>query len=112
MRKSFNSISLEELKEALRYEDGKLYWKERPLHHFSSQRICNAWNAKHANKEAFTSINSTNHYAQGCFNKVSLLRSWVVFALHHNRFPNNQVRRFSYDRLDDRIENLYEYQPR
>jgi hypothetical protein len=33
-------------------EDGRLFWRERPLHHFKDARSRNSWNAAHAGDQA------------------------------------------------------------
>lgn len=112
MKKAFNEIDIAQMIEALRYDNGAVYWNERPLSHFTSERIMKGWNKKHAGKEAFTSINSSNGYKQGNFNGKRLLRCWAIFALHNGRMPTYVLKRRGYDRTDDRIENLYEHKPR
>ena len=47
-------ITLEYLNECFEpdYEKGILYWKERPRHHFRTERGYKIWNARFANKKA------------------------------------------------------------
>lgn len=106
-----HGITIAYLNECFRYEDGKVYWKERPNYHFTSVREWKRFNAQYANKEAFSSVNNTNGYAIGAFDKKKYLRSYIVYSLHHG-FPDRYVMRKDKCRTNDSINNLYEYQPR
>lgn len=98
--------SIEFVRQSLRYEDGKLFWLERPEHHFKTSRDCRAWNTRYSRSEA------------GCvkpqcggprctvnLNKRDIYRYHVVWALHTGEWAN-LIDHENHNQLDDRIENL------
>lgn len=99
----------EELRQLLRYEPetGKLYWKPRPAIMFDEIRHCNIWNARYANKEAFTSVKGSG-YRHGRVNYKPLLAHRVIWAMVHSRWPEAQIDHVDNDRLNNRIGNLRE----
>ena len=89
---------------------GLLYWKERPLHHFKSEGLCNKWNRQFANKQTFTSTDGEGYAYGGAtqngkrtFYKAHRIAWKMVYGIdpvqidHDNRI-----------RTDNRLSNLVE----
>lgn len=95
------------LRECFIEQAGKLFWKQRPIQHFASNRACSAWNARFAGKEAGYLNRRKNGDMRWmvCLDNSMLLRYQIIWAMvrgewveeldHENRRPS-----------DDRIENL------
>lgn len=98
----------EELRQLLRYEPetGKLYWKSRPADMFRETRHCNVWNARYANKEAFTC--ESHGYRAGRIYDVMMKAHRVAWAIHVGAWPVDCIDHVNGDRSDNRIANLRE----
>ncbi len=88
---------------------GTLHWRERPLEFFehckAPKRICAAWNARLAGKEAFT----TDHrkgYRRGMIFGRSYLAHRVIWALTTGAWPPEEIDHINGVKDDNRIENL------
>jgi hypothetical protein len=90
------------VRQCLRYQDGRLFWLERPREHFTANRVWNIWNARFAGKEA-GNINQSR--CMVTLDKQRLFRYWIVWALHHDEWRLG-LDHENRDSLDDRIENL------
>lgn len=101
-------IPIQYLRDALEYREGKLWWKHRPLEQFKNEKFQRVVNTKFAGKEAFANINKHTGYAQGSICNKLLLRSVIIFALAHGRYPTRSVNHINGIKTDDRIENLRE----
>lgn len=44
--------SVEYIRQCFHYENGKLFWLERPLHHFPDEHHFKCWNTRFRGKEA------------------------------------------------------------
>ncbi len=97
--------SVDYIKQALRYDDGRLFWLERPLEHFKCWRDQKAWNAKFAGKEAGCHDKTTNRIVIG-HNKMLMFRYHVVWAIHHGEWPTQNIDHENRNPLDDKIGNL------
>ena len=108
-----NIIPIEILIKLLRadFDAGNLYWLPRTVDMLSDKgngktANMNTFNAKSANKEAFT--------ASKCFYRIGRIfgknfkRSRVIFALYHGKWPENDIDHINQIRDDDRIVNLRE----
>ncbi len=101
--------SIEYVRQCLRYEDGHLFWLERPIEHFCDRRAFSTWNSRFKGTEAGTPKyhlrKSSKFRWHVSFNGVHILRHVIVWALHNNEWRNGIDHR---DRnpLNDRIENL------
>lgn len=104
-----NVVTAEYLNECFRYDDGRLFWKVRPLHHFRKPGIGAAFNNIYAGQEAFKNINKQHGYAQGSVNAQMMLRRYVVFVMMKGYAPTKSIKSFDGDKQNDRIENLYEH---
>lgn len=111
--KPVNFPSPELLRELLRYDPatGKLYWLERTPNMFKQSGYgggngcCRRWNAKYANKEAFTS--KTDHgYRQGRVYKQRFTAHRVIWAMVYGEWPKMQIDHVNGDGCDNRINNL------
>lgn len=99
--------SPELLRQLLSYsrETGKLYWKKRPPDMFSSVRICNSWNTKHAGKEAFTAIKSDGYPHGKIFDRVYTAHR-VIWAMVYGSWPDNEIDHIDLVKSNNRITNL------
>lgn len=99
--------TMECLRQALRYEAGRLYWLSRPREHFVNRGAWSSWNTRNSGTEA------------GCIRRsrcgprcavmvcgVRLYRYQVVWALHHGEYPSLGIDHIDRDSLNDCIENL------
>lgn len=102
--------SIKYLRECLRYENGQVFWLNRPRSHFESDRIFQSWNTKWANKEA-SSIFPTSGGKQRRQIRLkgkTIERSHVVWAICHGRWPDTDkvIDHIDRNSMNDRIENL------
>lgn len=106
MTKALPLPSQEYLQECFHYEPttGKLFWKERPLHHFKDGRAHKTWNTQRAGKE----INS-KHTKQGYIyfhlDATPRLGHRVIWKLVNGVDPR-QIDHIDGDVLNNRVENL------
>lgn len=104
-------VTQEYLKECFDYVDGKLFWKERPLSHFTSEASMKKFNTPYAGKEAgyFNSRTDSKregfgYYIVRCKGKVRKVHR-IIFKMHHGYCPD-VVDHINNDSSDNRIENL------
>ena len=95
-------------KECFDYIDGGLVWKERPAHHFKSERAQKSFNTKHKGKKAGTKMKRKcgNFYLKVTLDGQQTGAHRVVWLLHHGDWPKNEIDHVNGDSLDNRIENL------
>lgn len=98
--------SAEYLRQCFHYENGKLFWLERPLAHFETERGQKVFNKLHAGKEAGGINSILKRWTIGVGKKL-YYRYAIVWAMHNGVWPNylDHKNRLS---SDDRIENLRE----
>lgn len=88
----------QQLRQALRYEDGNLYWLEdQPA---SRQRF--------AGKRAGSRRPNSTGYITVCLNGKAYLAHRVIWAIVHGRWPAEEIDHINHVRDDNRIENLRE----
>ncbi len=103
--------SIEYLRQCLRYQDGKLYWLERPRDHFKTCRNpCQAWNKRWPGKEAGNICKGgkgkrTDIRWQVGVNGKNYFRSTLVWAIVAGE-SGVELDHIDRDPLNDRIENL------
>ena len=98
--------SPEMLRNLLRYEaeTGRLFWKERPDHLFSSLRDALWWNARFAGHEAFTAVDGSGYLCGRIFG-VQYRAHRVIWAIVNDVWPDC-VDHQNGARGDNRISNL------
>lgn len=92
------------LNSVFRYENGKLFWKERPRDHFASQRAASVWNTMCKGKRAGGERKSG--YRDVCIDGVRYLEHRVIAAFHWGTLGASEVDHINGDKSDNRIENL------
>ncbi len=98
--------SVDYIKQALRYEDGKLFWLHRPQEHFSSFRSYRTWNATYEGKEAGCLSNGDRWGLS--LDSMKILRCRMVWLIHNGSLPDRVLHKDN-DLRNDRIENLIPY---
>ncbi len=104
-----STINQQYLRECFDYVDGKLIWKERPRHHFNSNRGFNSFNTNYAYAEAgcvFKRAGRPERHTVGV-NGKRYLRHRLIWIYHHGEIPDDLIiDHIDGDTLNDRIENL------
>ncbi len=95
--------SAEYIRSLFRYENGRLYWKERPREHFVNEHRKNNWNSHFAGKEAGYR-SETSRWLIGIDNS-RYMRHHIVWVIHHGYWPE-MLDHKDRDGFNDRIENL------
>ncbi len=105
-------IPISTLREMLRLdaESGRLFWMERPRHHFSSEKSWRIFNSQFAGKGCGSP--EGNGYLQCRITvdgKCQLVKAHrIVWALHYGSWPADQLDHINMDRKDNRPVNLRE----
>lgn len=101
----------ERVRQLLRYDPvtGKLFWRPRPLSAFTdgghtAAHTCAKWNARWADKEAFTARN--RGYFVGAVDGVNLPAHRVAWAIYRGSWPSQFIDHINGNPSDNRIENL------
>lgn len=94
----------EHVRQSLRYENGVLFWRIRPLHHFPDARTWKSWNSRHAGKLAG---NRNKGYGRWkvCLDNTLFFRSRLIWLLFNPTVPEILDHK-DRNHQDDRIENL------
>jgi len=95
------------LRKLLRYEPetGSLYWLERPLEMFKSERARNSWNTRYAGNPALTA-DSGHGYLIGCVLNQMQKAHRVIWAMQTGAWPTDEVDHINRNRSDNRWANL------
>lgn len=101
-----NDIPYFLLSKLLLYENGRLFWRERPPEMFKSKRSCSIWNSRYANKEAFTYCRKG--YKTGSIYNKGYLAHRVIFCLVNKRWPTSEIDHIDGNPSNNLIENLRE----
>lgn len=100
--------SIDYLRECFNYDPmtGTLTWKERPIHHFKTQRARNIINAKMTGKIAAKAPNAGGYFVVG-INKTPFYAHRICFALANGDFDQSkEIDHVNHNRQDNRAENL------
>lgn len=103
-------LSYAEISKLLKYdaEAGKLYWLPRAADMFTDAKSVTAraiiWNARYANKEAFTA--NSNGYRQGIVSRKHFLAHQIAWLLSTGYWAQHEIDHINGNRSDNRIENL------
>lgn len=89
-------------------ETGELYWRERPLHHFSSPRQHKSFNTRFAGKRAFTASNIGYPYGRLTYNGVqrAYLAHQLIWKMVYDQDPPGDIDHKDMDRSNNRLSNL------
>lgn len=101
-------LSVEYIRECLREENGRIFWLERPLSHFSCKAKWQMTNTRFAGKEAGCCRKTRDGY-QRCAVRImgiTVFRSRAVWVLHHGEWPSRVIDHHNRNTLDDCIDNL------
>lgn len=90
-------------------EKGTLTWRVRPIHHFKNTRAAKIINTQHAGSAAGSDHSAG--YRSVCVNGKHLLVHRVIFAMHHGRWPDDELDHKDRQRNNNRISNLREAGP-
>jgi hypothetical protein len=97
--------SRDRLKELFRYDPktGKLFWRKRPRMMFNSPDACKGWNARFAEREAFTYVNKG--YRRGMLFRQSVYAHQIIFKMMVG-IDVAEVDHIDGDRLNNSWSNL------
>ncbi len=99
--------SVDFIRQSLRYENGRVFWLERPKEHFVGHREWITWNKRFSGKEAggLVPIKPEKPRWTVRFDGMHVYRYCIVWALRHGEWPS-QIDHKNRCCIDDRIENL------
>lgn len=96
------------VKEYFDYRDGHLYWKERSLSDFKSERLRDVWNSRFAGKRA-GGINPSG-YVRVSITYRGKCRSYMahrlIWAWHYDEWPKKDIDHIDHNPSNNRIENI------
>ena len=95
-------MNQEYLNETFRYSDGRLFWKERPIHHFKTEWAQKVFNSRQANTEAGTILHG---YRQVGFSFGKIGAHRIIFVMHHG-FAPEEVDHIDGDPGNNLVSNL------
>ncbi len=101
--------SQEDLNRILRYEPdtGKLFWKSRPKEDFSRLQDYLTWEARWANREAFTAMNGFGYHCGSVNGKVYTAQR-IIWTLVYGSIPKTtRLSHINGDPSDNRLSNIY-----
>lgn len=89
-------------------EDGKIYWRERPMAHFKTKNAHSVWNARFAGKEAGGLLDRGNGYVT---RKLSLSGKQyyyhiVKWFLQYGSWPDGIIDHKNQIATDNNLDNL------
>jgi hypothetical protein len=104
-----NKFSRSYINECFLYEDGKLFWKKRPLHHFKNESGMKMFNSSWPGKEAGTfRIDSKDGSLRRSIKieGIAIDRPLLVWILLKGFWTTRKIDHRDHDTTNDRIENL------
>lgn len=92
------------------FENGKLIWRNRPLHHFDSKKRMMWWNSKHAGNTAGAPGNQgyLKVWVTFCGKRYGLLVHRVLWCMKFGKWPYQTIDHIDMNRANNRLENLRE----
>lgn len=97
--------SIGERARMFKYVDGDLYWAERPISDFSTQRGYRVYNSRFLGKKAGTRHNA-GYWSINICNSIFLSHR-IIWEMHHGPIPKGlEIDHIDMDRSNSRIENL------
>jgi len=97
--------SIGEKAKMFKYEDGNLYWVERPRSDFPTQRGYRVYNSRFLGKKAGTK-RPDGYHSVGINNSLFLTHR-IIWEMHNGPIPKGlEVDHIDTDRSNSRIENL------
>jgi hypothetical protein len=101
-------LGVEYAKECFELRGSEVYWRSRPVRHFSSEHAWKVFQTKYAGKPAgrkelsgYISINIRHKGA-----RLQFQAHRVIWMLHYGSWPQKVIDHINRDRSDNRIENL------
>lgn len=85
------------------FKTGKLFWKDRPVHHFKNEKGQAIFNGQFSGKEAGT-VNG--NYISVVINRKSYLAHRIVWCMYYGEFPSNILDHRNQNGFDNSIGNL------
>ena len=101
-------LKADSLRQLLDYDPatGSLFWRRRDISLFAGDlRACRSWNARWAEKEAFTSKNNHGYKVGSIFGKISTAHR-IIWIIAHGENAESQIDHINGDRADNRLCNL------
>lgn len=101
-----DGITVEMLKRLVRLDHatGKMYWRERPVSLFPSERTAKVWNSRYAGEEAFASEHEG--YLQGSIFGRKYGAHRVLWALIHGEWPDGKIDHIDGNPANNELSNL------
>jgi hypothetical protein len=109
-RQEHEALVLSEIHNLFEYREGVLYWKARPAHHFASCQSAKIWNGKLSGVPA-GSLTSNGYLITSvsfCATPKKYLIHRLIWAIHHGRWPIDQIDHISHNKTDNALSNLRE----
>ncbi|WP_312358867.1 HNH endonuclease signature motif containing protein [Mixta calida] len=98
---------LEKLKEMFVYkeDEGLLFWKERPRHHFPSDGRFSRWNKLHPGRQA-GSVSKISGYVIISIDRSCYKAHRLIWYMHTGEDPGTIMDHINHNRSDNRFSNL------
>lgn len=100
-------VTPEQLRELLDYspDDGRLFWRWRPIGLFPNERAQKVWNTRYAGAEAFTKEDDLG-YRRGCIFGADHFAHRVAWAWMTGEWPTTKLDHIDRAPSNNRFQNL------